>query len=139
MCLWIGNIESTAAILLTATSWRNRRERIGLVNWSEIMELSLMCIITHIGPIVIVILQWIHHRTSISNTQREYQIIPKEEDDSIICSICIVFFTIFADRPNIVQDATKTTKTCAIEQTNVGGLTSKKKWKIEPSVSTKGI
>ena len=49
------------------------------------------------------------------------------------------FFTIFADRPNIVQDATKTTKTCAIEQTNVGGLTSKKKWKIEPSVSTKGI
>ena len=60
--------------------------------------------------------------------------IPKEVDD-----ISIVFFTIFADRPNIVQDATKTTKTCAIEQTNVGGLTSKKKWKIEPSVSTKGI
>ena len=93
-----------------------------------------MCIITHIGPIVIVILQWIYHKTSISNTQREYQIIPKEVDD-----ISIVFFTIFADRPNIVQDATKTTKTCAIEQTNVGGLTSKKKWKIEPSVSTKGI
>ena len=134
MCLWIGNIESTAAVLLTATSWRNRRERIGLVNWSEIMELSLMCIITHIGPIVIVILQWIYHKTSISNTQREYQIFPKEVDD-----ISIVFFTIFADRPNIVQDATKTTKTCAIEQTNVGGLTSKKKWKIEPSVSTKGI
>ena len=50
--------------------------------------------------------------------------------------VSIVFFTIFADRPNIVQDATKTTKTCAIEQTNVGGLTSKRNG-IEPSGESK--
>ena len=47
------------------------------------------------------------------------------------------FFTIFADRPNIVQDATKTTKTCAIEQTNVGGLTSKRNGKLNRRGSQK--
>ena len=50
--------------------------------------------------------------------------------------MCIVFFTIFADHPNIIQDATKTTKTCAIEQTNVGGLTSKRNG-IEPPRESK--
>ena len=30
------------------------------------------------------------------------------------------FFTIFADRPNVLQDGTKTTKTCATVQTHWG-------------------
>ena len=135
-CFWIGNMESTAAAIMgllagNIVTKSKRANRIGELVWNNGTRL----------------MYYYTHRTNCNsnftvNTSQDKHIkyskgIPNNSKGRRWqYYMYLVYVSFFSQYLLIVQDATKTTKTCAIEQTNVGGLTSKRNG-IEPSGESK--